>query len=120
MSKKNITKVLKKYQEASGEKRQEYLRAFEEKMIYRTTKTENPETTLKMVRQILSKETTPEWGGNQPSRFPPHSGVKIFNWQEKNLSCSTQNQQKFSKPSNRLFSFAIFGIKSLTIFSKKL
>jgi len=59
MSEKDIIKIFKKYQKASGGKRQEYLRNFEEKMIYRTTKTENPKTTLKMVRQILGKETTP-------------------------------------------------------------
>lgn len=29
--------------------------SFEEQMIHRTTKTENPETTLRMVRQVLRK-----------------------------------------------------------------
>jgi len=61
MSEKDIIKVFKKYRKASGRKQQEYLRNFEEKMIYRTTKTENPKTTLKMVRQVLSRETTPPY-----------------------------------------------------------
>ncbi|MEK7173388.1 MAG: hypothetical protein AAB740_05475 [Patescibacteria group bacterium] len=59
MSEKDIIKIFRKYQKSPREKRQEYLRNFEEKMIYRTTKTENPKTTLKMVRQVLSRETTP-------------------------------------------------------------
>jgi len=54
-SKSTISK-LKKYQTASknGKLRRSYLRAFEKKMIYRTTKTENPETTLGMVKKVLS------------------------------------------------------------------
>ncbi|MEK7084747.1 MAG: hypothetical protein AAB932_05930 [Patescibacteria group bacterium] len=46
---------MKKYHAASknGKLRRAYLRAFESKMIYRTTKTENPETTLGMVKKVL-------------------------------------------------------------------
>lgn len=57
MTTKNITKTLKKYQKASpkGKNRKEYLRNFEVKMIYRTTKTENPKTTKKMVEKVLVK-----------------------------------------------------------------
>ena len=37
------------------EKGWNYFDSFEEKMIYRTTKTENPETSLKMVRKVLQR-----------------------------------------------------------------
>lgn len=51
----SIIKKLKTYQKSSpsSKKRSKYLRAFETKMIYRTTKTENPETTKKMVKDVL-------------------------------------------------------------------
>lgn len=52
---KNILNAFKKYQKASPKKRAKYMSSFEEQMIYRTTKTENPETTLRMVRQVLRK-----------------------------------------------------------------
>ena len=55
MSDKDTLKTLKGYQKSSKSKRAKYLRDFEEKMIYRTTKTENPETTPKMVREVLHK-----------------------------------------------------------------
>ncbi len=55
MTKQSIATTLKKYQKSSENKRREFLRAFEEKMIYRTTKTENPQTTHKMVRDVLNK-----------------------------------------------------------------
>lgn len=57
MTAKNIIKILKKYQKASpnGKKRKEYLRNFEVKMVYRTTKTENPQTSKKMVEKVLDK-----------------------------------------------------------------
>lgn len=54
-----IIRAFKIYQKASKSKRQEYLDGFEEKMIYRTTKTENPETTLGMVRKVLHKLESP-------------------------------------------------------------
>lgn len=55
MTKRNITAIFKKYKKSSAKKRREFLRAFEEKMIYRTTKTENPQTTRRMVRDVLDK-----------------------------------------------------------------
>lgn len=55
MTNQNIIKTFKQYQKISGKKQKEFFRSFEKKMIYRTTKTENPQTTHKMVRQILNK-----------------------------------------------------------------
>ena len=55
MTKQSIITILKKYQKSPAVKRQEFLRNFEEEMIYRTTKTENPETTQKMVREVLDR-----------------------------------------------------------------
>lgn len=57
MSKQNIIKIFKKYQKTSRKKRRKYFRTFEEKMLYRTTKTENSETTRNMVQEILNKLT---------------------------------------------------------------
>ncbi len=50
-----ILQALRNYQKARESERQTYLNKFEKKMIYRTTKTENPETTPKMVKDILGK-----------------------------------------------------------------
>ena len=50
---KNIIKILKSYQKLPVNKQDLYLKSFQEKMIYRTTKSENPETTLGMVRSVL-------------------------------------------------------------------
>lgn len=36
--------------------RQIFLGNFEKKMLYRTTKTENPETTIKMVEKVLNEK----------------------------------------------------------------
>lgn len=58
MTKRDIITILKKYQKSPAGQRQEFLRTFEEKMIYRTTKTENPETTQRMVREILNRLAT--------------------------------------------------------------
>ena len=55
---KDIIKAFQKYQKTHPKKRAKYMSAFEEQMIYRTTKTENPETTLRMVRQVLRKFTS--------------------------------------------------------------
>jgi hypothetical protein len=52
---KDILKSFRKYQKTNPKKRAKYMLSFEEQMIYRTTKTENPETTLRMVRQVLRK-----------------------------------------------------------------
>lgn len=53
MSKEKILKTLKNYQKSS-QMRRDYFKLFEKMMIYRTTKTENPETSLKMVEKVLS------------------------------------------------------------------
>lgn len=55
MSLKKILQAFQDYQHATKEKRESYLHRFEEKMIYRTTKTENPETTPAMVTKVLHK-----------------------------------------------------------------
>ncbi|MCG2692694.1 hypothetical protein L6279_01130 [Candidatus Parcubacteria bacterium] len=55
MAKQSIIKIFKKYQKTSNKKRQGYFHAFEKKMLYRTTKTENPKTTQGMVQQVLNK-----------------------------------------------------------------
>jgi hypothetical protein len=55
MTKKNIITKLKKYKKQPAKKRQAYFSLFEEKMIYRTTKTERPSTTKTMVKKALSK-----------------------------------------------------------------
>ncbi len=55
MTKKNIISTLKAYRKSSTKKRQAYLRDFTEKMMYRTTKTENPETTRAMVKKVLNR-----------------------------------------------------------------
>ncbi len=52
---RKIINGLKKYRRAGKKTQKGYLRKFEEKMMYRTTKTENPETTPKMVKEVLSK-----------------------------------------------------------------
>jgi len=55
MPMKDILKIFRKYQKTHPEKRKSYMSSFEEKMIYRTTKTENRETTPLLVRQVLRK-----------------------------------------------------------------
>lgn len=55
MSKQQITAILKTFQEASAKSklRREYFSMFEKRMAYRTTKSENPEVTQKMVNRVL-------------------------------------------------------------------
>ncbi|MDF2379824.1 MAG: hypothetical protein P1V18_06450 [Candidatus Gracilibacteria bacterium] len=53
MGKNNITSILKKFKKSSQKRKQLFLDGFELKMIYRTSKTENPETTHKMVKKVL-------------------------------------------------------------------
>lgn len=53
MSNKRITTIFKEYQKKSSKK--DYLSMFEKKMLYRTTKTENPETTMLMVKKVLKR-----------------------------------------------------------------
>jgi len=55
MTKQKVLTTLKKFQRLSDRSRQRFFSAFEKKMIYRTTKTENPETTLQMVQKVLDK-----------------------------------------------------------------
>ncbi|MBI2551908.1 hypothetical protein HYW17_01240 [Candidatus Uhrbacteria bacterium] len=57
MSEHDLVAILKKYKKTgrASAMRRAYFRAFESKMIYRTTKTENPETTRQMVANILHK-----------------------------------------------------------------
>lgn len=57
MSDDKIVLKLGQYKKsADGSKlREEYLRVFEKKMIYRTTKSENPSTTIGMVTKVLNK-----------------------------------------------------------------
>lgn len=50
-----MTKILRQYQKSPQETKEKFWRAFEEKMIYRTTKTENPQTTKTMVKNVLDK-----------------------------------------------------------------
>ena len=59
MSNKQKIDILKVFQKApaKGKLRQEYLNVFEKRMVYRTTKTENPEVTLKMVEKVFKKLT---------------------------------------------------------------
>lgn len=58
MTKRKILNTIKKFQLLSDKKRQQFFSAFEKKMLYRTTKTENPETTAQMVQKVLSKHAT--------------------------------------------------------------
>lgn len=57
MSKQQIIAILKAFQKfpANSKMRREYLNTFEKKMVYRTTKSENPALTLKTVEKVLGK-----------------------------------------------------------------
>jgi len=55
MTKQKIINTIKKFQHLSDQARQQFFSAFEKKMLYRTTKTENPETSTQMVEKVLSK-----------------------------------------------------------------
>lgn len=57
MSNKKIAEKIKNYQKKVriAKDRRAIFSMFEKKMIYRTTKTENPETTMKMVVKTLQK-----------------------------------------------------------------
>lgn len=57
MSVQDILLVFKRYQ-AAGKRsvlRRSFLLGFESRMVYRTTKTENPETTRRLVDKVLQK-----------------------------------------------------------------
>ncbi|MFA6047463.1 MAG: hypothetical protein WCV59_01510 [Parcubacteria group bacterium] len=51
MSNKKLTTILRKYQKSPRKKGT--FSAFEKKMLYRTTKTENPQTSMSMVEKVL-------------------------------------------------------------------
>ena len=55
MTKQKTLNTILKFQLLTDRARQQFFSAFEKKMIYRTTKTENPETTTQMVEKVLSK-----------------------------------------------------------------
>ncbi len=55
MSKQKMIKILTDYQKSPIKEQEKFWRDFEETMIYRTTKTENPSTTKTMVRKVLNK-----------------------------------------------------------------
>lgn len=55
MAKQRILTTLKNFQRLSDKSRQRFFSAFEKKMIYRTTKTENPETSPQMVQRVLEQ-----------------------------------------------------------------
>ena len=55
MTKQKIISSFKDYKRLSDKSRQRFFSAFEKKMLYRTTKTENPETTPQMVQKVLNK-----------------------------------------------------------------
>lgn len=57
MSDKKIITILKSFQKAPAKSklRRGYFGMFEKKMIYRTTKTENPKVTIKLVEKVLRK-----------------------------------------------------------------
>lgn len=55
MTKQIILTTLKNFQRLSDKSRQRFFSAFEKKMIYRTTKTENPETSPQMVQRVLEQ-----------------------------------------------------------------
>ena len=58
MKKRQTTAILKDFQKApaNGKMRRNYFSVFVDKMVYRTTKSENPEVTKKMVGKILHKK----------------------------------------------------------------
>lgn len=57
MSRNTLLQALRKYQKSSSQSklRRDYLRTFTPKMIYRTTKTENPATTKQQVQKVLAR-----------------------------------------------------------------
>ncbi|MDO9230919.1 MAG: hypothetical protein Q7U36_00345 [bacterium] len=57
MSKQQMIQILKSFQKspAKSKMRQDYFGMFINKMVYRTTKSENSEVTQKMVKKVLQK-----------------------------------------------------------------
>jgi hypothetical protein len=60
MTKQKFLNSINKFQLLSDRARQQFFSAFEKKMIYRTTKTENSETTSQMVEEVLKKYSPTE------------------------------------------------------------
>jgi len=58
MTKQKVLNTFKKFQHLSDQDRQQFFSTFEEKMLYRTTKTENFGTTPEMVKEVLKKYST--------------------------------------------------------------
>lgn len=58
MSKQQMITILKNFQKAStkSKMRRKYFDMFVGKMVYRTTKAENPKVTKKMVEKVLNKK----------------------------------------------------------------
>ncbi|OGD57033.1 hypothetical protein A3E73_01825 [Candidatus Beckwithbacteria bacterium RIFCSPHIGHO2_12_FULL_47_17] len=55
MTQQKILNSFQKFRKLSGKSRRRFLSAFEKKMLLRTTKTENPETTFQMVQRVLTR-----------------------------------------------------------------
>lgn len=57
MTDRQAIKILKTFQRspAKSKMRREYFSMFEKRMAYRTTKTENPGVTLKLVKKVFRK-----------------------------------------------------------------
>ncbi len=54
MSSASLLKSFRKYRKFSALQKKKFFKRFELKMVYRTTKTENPETTLGLVKRTLA------------------------------------------------------------------
>lgn len=54
MSSASLFKAIQKYRKLSRLQKKKFFKKFELKMIYRTTKTENPKTTLGLVKRTLA------------------------------------------------------------------
>lgn len=55
MTQQKILTSFKKFRQLSGNSRRRFFSAFEKKMLLRTTKTENPQTTFQMVQKVLAR-----------------------------------------------------------------
>ncbi|MBI4120560.1 MAG: hypothetical protein HY454_03805 [Parcubacteria group bacterium] len=64
MSNRQIASILRAFQKAPAKSklRRGYFSVFEKKMAYRTTKTENPAVTLKLVEKVLRKLSPKHYG----------------------------------------------------------
>lgn len=55
MTQQKILTSFRKFRQLSDRSRRKFFSAFEKKMLLRTTKTENPETTFPMVQKVLTR-----------------------------------------------------------------